>query len=216
MARVPVVAPGARGRVVQLRAARCRCRSRRDEHLARGQQRRRVASARRERGLPVLVQVPVAGSYSSALARTSCRYPPTTSTLPVGSSVAVWRARPVAREPVALQVPVAGSYSSALREGPLPSSRPPPAPCPRAAASPCGRSARRRREPVALQVPWPGHTAPRWPDGRCSHAPRHQHLARRAAASPCGRQRPWPSEPVALQVPVAGSYSSALPELPLL
>ncbi len=64
---------------------------------------------------PVALQVPVAGSYSSAVAREPvAENPPVTSTLPLGSSVAVWPERAVAMEPAALQVPVAGSYTSAV------------------------------------------------------------------------------------------------------
>ena len=39
--------------------------------------------------------------------------PPTTSTLPLGSSVAVWPERATVRLPVERKLPVAGSYSSA-------------------------------------------------------------------------------------------------------
>ena len=84
------------------------------QHLAVGQQRRRVL-ARAVLRLPVALQVPLAGSYSSAVVRRSPKlYPPATSTLPLGSNVAVWMTRAVARLPVGLHVPLAGSYSSAL------------------------------------------------------------------------------------------------------
>ena len=54
-------------------------------------------------------------SYSSALLRGPMRpCPPATSTLPLGSNVAVCDARAVVRLPVAVHVPLAGSYSSAL------------------------------------------------------------------------------------------------------
>ncbi len=72
------------------------------------------------------LQVPVAGSYTSALARKppwpvgSGPRPPVTSTLPEGNSVAVWLLRAVASAPVGLQVPVAGSYTSTLARGPAP------------------------------------------------------------------------------------------------
>src|SRR6266550_1814719 len=70
--------------------------------------------------LPVAVHVPLAGSYSSALLKTRPLFPPATSTLPLGRSVAVCWARAVPRLPVAVHVPVAGSYSSALlKAGPL-------------------------------------------------------------------------------------------------
>ena len=61
--------------------------------------------------LPVADQVPVAGSYTSAeaLSTTLASEPPATSTLPPGSRVAVWEARPVPRPATAVHVPVAGS-----------------------------------------------------------------------------------------------------------
>ena len=75
-----------------------------------------VCSSRAVLRLPVNVQVPVAGSYNSALARLPLpKLPPATSTLPLASNVAVCRKRPVLRLPVDVQLPLAGSYSSALR-----------------------------------------------------------------------------------------------------
>jgi hypothetical protein len=50
--------------------------------------------------LPVRLQVPVAGSYSSPEPEES---PPTTSTLPFGSNVAVWPDRAMLRLPVGIQ-----------------------------------------------------------------------------------------------------------------
>src|SRR5262245_34571170 len=50
--------------------------------------------------LPVTLQVLVAGSYSSAEPEDS---PPTTSTLPFGSNVAVWPERGMLRLPVGIQ-----------------------------------------------------------------------------------------------------------------
>jgi hypothetical protein len=65
---------------------------------------------------PVDVHVPLAGSYSSALARVAPpSLPPATSTFPLGSRVAEWSWRAARGDPVAAQVPLAGSYSSALR-----------------------------------------------------------------------------------------------------
>ena len=59
------------------------------QHLAVGQQRRRVRYACGGEAA-VAVQLPLAGSYSSALANSRCYYnPPATSTLPLGSNVAV-------------------------------------------------------------------------------------------------------------------------------
>ena len=62
------------------------------------------------------VHVPLAGSYSSALLRPLplLPTPAATSTLPLGSNVAVCDRRAVVRLPVSLQLPLAGSYSSAL------------------------------------------------------------------------------------------------------
>jgi hypothetical protein len=66
--------------------------------------------------LPVGIQVPLAGSYSSALADTLILLsnPPATNTIPLGSRVAVCWERAVLRLPVDIQVPLAESYSSAL------------------------------------------------------------------------------------------------------
>src|SRR5205823_6472586 len=55
-------------------------------------------------------------SYSSVLLIPY--QPPATSTLPEGSSVAVWSFRPVPMLPVVVHVPAAGSYSSALLKEP--------------------------------------------------------------------------------------------------
>src|SRR5947208_1077231 len=66
--------------------------------------------------LRVAVHTPVAGSYSSALAKSLLLFrPPATSTCPFGSNVAVWSQRALRRLPVSLHVLVVGSYSS---EGP--------------------------------------------------------------------------------------------------
>ena len=85
-----------------------------DQHLAVGQQRRRVFRARgveAARGSPS----PARPGRTVPRSRDSRRYiPPATSTLPLGSKVAVCSERAVLRLPVAVQVPLAGSYSSAL------------------------------------------------------------------------------------------------------
>jgi len=58
--------------------------------------------------LPVEVQLPLAGSYSSALRVTLAPAdPPATRTSPLGSKVAVCRKRPVLRLPVTVHVPPA-------------------------------------------------------------------------------------------------------------
>jgi hypothetical protein len=54
---------------------------------------------------PVAVNVPVAGSYSSALAIPELKPPPAIKTLPSWSRVAVWRKRGVVMLPVAVNVP---------------------------------------------------------------------------------------------------------------
>jgi hypothetical protein len=60
--------------------------------------------------LPVTVQVPVAGLYSSALARAILPVPgpPTARTWPLGSSVAVSNTRGLFMLPVTVHVPAAG------------------------------------------------------------------------------------------------------------
>jgi hypothetical protein len=66
---------------------------------------------------PVAVNVPVAGSNSSALARASVSpSPPATSTFPVGSKVAVCKSLATVMLPVAVNVPATGAYSAALAE----------------------------------------------------------------------------------------------------
>ena len=68
----------------------------------------------------VAVHVPVAGSYSSALLKKpGLLAPPATSTLPLGSSVAVCRARAVMSLPVSFHWPgvaAQGSTSSATEK----------------------------------------------------------------------------------------------------
>src|SRR5579875_3167333 len=70
--------------------------------------------------LAVSAQVPVVGSYSSALTlegvqpQPAGRVPATTRTWPVGSKVAVCSVRGVVMLPVGLHSPVCGSYTSAL------------------------------------------------------------------------------------------------------
>ena len=78
-----------------------------------------VCSPRAVLRLPVGVQVLLAGSYNSTLAKALklLSNPPATSTIPLGSKVAVCSPRAVLRLPVGVQVPLAGSYSSALARG---------------------------------------------------------------------------------------------------
>ena len=83
-------------------------------------------------GLPVKLNVPLTGSYSSAVGMMikllDCGpIPPTISTCSFGKRVAVWDCRPVVMEPVSVNWPVAGLKISAVALGAfsLFSSRPP-------------------------------------------------------------------------------------------
>ncbi|SRR5258706_12144076 len=74
---------------------------------------------------PVRRHVPLAGSYSSAVpsnprlcAEAWPTSPPTTSTWPLVSSVAVWPERAALSAPVTVHIPETGSYSSALLSTP--------------------------------------------------------------------------------------------------
>src|SRR5215471_7589567 len=69
--------------------------------------------------LPVGVQLPVLGSYTSALARafSTASSPPATRTLPFGSRMAEWTLCASLILPVGVQLPVLGSYTSALARG---------------------------------------------------------------------------------------------------
>src|SRR5258706_1462459 len=98
--------------------------------------------------LPVVVQLPVAGLYSAALA--SGPEPPATRTWPLGSRVALGSYRAVCRLPVVVQLPVAGLYSSAL----VP---PPPATstCPLGSRVAVESARATCRLPVNVQVPEP-------------------------------------------------------------
>jgi len=80
--------PGSAGRIVQFGARKDAdiTLPPRDKDLAVSQQGRRVWFCRPPLRLPVVVQVPLAGSYSSALAP----FPPATRTMPLDSNVAVW------------------------------------------------------------------------------------------------------------------------------
>ena len=69
--------------------------------------------------LPVKVQVPLAGSYSSALAvgLPLISAPAATSTMPLVSNVALCKSRAVLRLPVKVQVPLSGLGQFALAIG---------------------------------------------------------------------------------------------------
>jgi hypothetical protein len=59
---------------------------------------------------PVRDQVPVSGSYSSALDKVAVLLePPAINTFPLGNSVAVWLARLVVIDPVSTELAEAGS-----------------------------------------------------------------------------------------------------------
>ena len=108
------------------------------------------------------------------------RAPPATSTLPSGSSVAVWSARGVIIFPVAVQVPLSGSYSWALSEPAtrtLPSRSNVAVSCSRTPHLPRPSSRWRSRSR------WPGRTAARR---------RHQ-----PPRAPCRRAATWPGASVA-------------------
>src|ERR1017187_3097451 len=66
--------------------------------------------------LPVDVQRPVDGLYSSAVVPVTLS-PPATRTSPFWSNVAVWPVRAYAMLPVKVHLPVAGLYNSALASG---------------------------------------------------------------------------------------------------
>src|SRR5438034_988728 len=76
---------------------------------------------------PVGVQLPLPGSYSSALVAglPLLSSPAATSTMPLDSNVAVCRVRATLRLPVRVQLPLAGSYSSVLARMLLVLSNPP-------------------------------------------------------------------------------------------
>ena len=160
-------APGAGGRIVQLRAREIAdaVTSSRDEHLAVGQQRRRVMIACGAR-LPVAVQVPVAGSYSSALART-----PLLSILPPPAPC-----RWAATSPCDNSVRWSGAGGSSRSRWPdrtVPRSRerrrynlPRPAPCRWAATSPCDDSVRCSGCRWQSRSRWPDRRVPRSRDSR--------------------------------------------------
>src|SRR5690348_9084404 len=101
--------------------------------------------------LRVVVQLPVAGLYSSALASGPTEAePPATSTWPLASRVALAALWGVCMLPVSVQVPVTGLYSSALVLSPPTTSTWPL--CSRVAVE----SARATcRLPVNVQVPEP-------------------------------------------------------------
>jgi hypothetical protein len=76
--------------------------------------------------LPVAVNVPAAGSYSSALARADVsRHPPTMSTLPLGKSVAVCEFLATVVLPVGVKAPSGTVTREASLPAPLDPAMPP-------------------------------------------------------------------------------------------
>ncbi len=72
--------------------------------------------------LPVEVNIPVPGSYISALdwGDVNVAAPPVIRTVPFCSNVAVWKARDICKLPVRAKLCDVGSYSSALFCAPRP------------------------------------------------------------------------------------------------
>ncbi len=148
-------------------------------------------------------------SYSSALVRKKGKmllFPPATSTLPLGSNVAVCKSRSMLRLLVALHVPVAGSYTSALLR------MPPGIPNPPATSTlPLGSNVavcnlrRVLRLPVALQIPVAGS----YSSAVLKGPPATSTLPLGSNVAVCWLRMSF-RLPVALHVPLAGSYSSAL------
>ena len=151
-------------------------RSSSDEHLAVGQQRRRVIAAC---GVEAAggSQVPLAGSYSSRSRECRCYYPACNEHLAVGQQ----RRRVImaCRVEVAGGSPCAGSrvVQFGAREsaaGIIPLRR---APCRWAATSPCDYSRAVTRLPVHSRSPSPDRTVPRSRDNAALSDPPATHLA---------------------------------------
>ena len=189
----PVVAPGPRRRVVQLRAGESAAAvlAPGDQHLAVGQQRRRVIRR------AAVARLPVDAPGRPSPGRTARRWRDSRrcSSSPRRPAPCRWAAaspcatsRAASRTPVARPGPRrrvvqlrAGESAAAVRSPPR------PAPCRWAAASPCDiaravskRAGRRSRSR------WPGRTARRWREvPPPSYRPRRRAPCRWAAASPC-------------------------------
>ena len=140
--------------------------------------------------------------YNSADATTPpALMPPAIRTFPFESSVAVWKARAVARLLAGVHVPAAGSYSSlvAVTATQQPRSRLSPRPFHSRAASRCGKHVRLRGCQWASTYRRLDRTA-RWSRSRSPGMParRSPEPLRSAAASRCGshvrsRGRQWAS-----------------------
>src|SRR6516164_2855605 len=175
--------------------------------------------------LPVGPNVPVAGSYSSALLSGPLppppppAPPPATSTRPLGSSVAVWKARAPLMLPVGFHVPVAGLYSSALENAVQPKLMQPSPPAtstwPLFSSVAVKSSRAVVMLPVGLNVPVAGLyssallvAALPTPPPATSTWPFCSTVAVKVRAA-----RAVVMLPVGLNLPVAGSYSSAVPPI---
>ena len=135
-----------------------------DQHLAVGQQRRRVLVARGAQRAGRSPRPVGRDRTAPRWPEHGCRACPRDQHLAIGQQRRRVVLARVFSEPVAVQVPVAGSYSSALASA-MPQCRPRPAPCRWAATSPCatvraaGQRAGRRPGPA-----WPDRTARHCPD----------------------------------------------------
>ena len=170
------------GRTVP-RWLKCRCYlSPRHQHLARGQQRRRM-KWRAVFRLPVAVQLPLAGSYSSALVKNPVPSPPATSTLPWAAASpceaacgveCLWRPAPARRVIQFRAARKAASY-----------------PSPRHQHLAVGQQRRRvkpapgARLPVAVQLPLAGSYSSALLRHRCHSIPLPPAPCHWAATSPC-------------------------------
>ena len=169
------------------------------------------------RGCRWRVQVPLAGSYSSALARIAADVTSSCDEhLAVGQQrrrVSIsgrcrgcrWRSRSRSPDRTVPRSRECRCRQLRLRR----------APCRWAATSPCETARAVPRLPVAVQVPLAGSYSSalarsRW---RLLQVPLRRAPCRWAATSPCATARAVPRLPVAVQVPLAGSYSSALARL---
>jgi len=158
---------------------------------------------------PVVLNVPLFGSYISAEARAADpSVPPVRRMRPSESGVAVWRARMLVIEPVGLKVPVAGSYSSAEARADDPFERPRREPDRPTSALRCGGADAHHRagraEGAALRIVELGRS-----EIRRAVIPSRDENAAVGSNVAVLQYRAVVIEPVGLKVPVAGSYSSA-------
>src|SRR5450759_3601102 len=155
-------------------------------------------------------RVALPGSYSSAVTTgASAPKPPATSTLPSGSSVAVWDWRGVTMLPAAVQDPLPGSYRSAEARAPLLPEPPATSTLPSGSSVAVWSARGVTMLPVAVQDPLPGSyssAAATWAPER--RPPATSTLPSRSSVA-VKSWRGVPMFPVAVQDPLPGSYSSA-------